>query len=286
MIGAFLALMVLLSACSSEPTPLENASLVQDSLDSLREEAKTVAETQALVALNNGSPHEFPNGWYAHLSGMIRNDIALQMNLWGKQSVVAGTLIYARSGKPIKILGQVSANDILSLSEFTREGEITGSMDFSLVDGKASGEWHKGGNSGNKALEFSATGKVERVPWPFVADEIAGEYAFKDESAAASRQLTVNLVGAAAQFSLSAAKGNSPQVKAAIDSVAAHVQGDSIVWNSGDCLGTIHFYDGFAVVRVQAGPQSCGFDPRGVLNGIYLKRKTVNSSVKGWASDL
>lgn len=207
--------------------------------------------------------------------GSVNDRYPVSLTLTTYDNLAHGTLVYKRSGIPIRVVGTVDGSDIL-LHEFDPKATVTG-----IFNGKASakgylGSWFPAKENG-KELSFSLTQTSTRPAPAPSATSLTGTYSYnfgKNEGAPAGTLLVQQLGTDKLVVSMDANRGAPSYNMAMIDKTTLKLRANQAVYKStefGKCTLKITFFEGGASIAYVGEDYDCGFGNGASVSGNYVK---------------
>lgn len=205
--------------------------------------------------------------------GAVNDKYPVSLTLTTHDNLVYGTLIYKRSGVPIRVVGTLENGSML-LHEFDTRSGITG-----IFNGQASAKGYLGSwfspKTNAKELTFSLT-QISRSPAPALPSfDPTGTYAysFGKEAGAGTiyvQQTTNNQI----LVMMEANRGAPSYNMAIVEKTTLRLKGNQAVYRSkeyGKCTIKLTFFEGGASVMYVGDDYECGFGNAATVTGNYVK---------------
>ncbi len=209
----------------------------------------------------------------ATYTGMVNDKYPVSLTLTTNANLAYGTLIYKRSGAPIRVVGTVEKGKLL-LHEFYGKSTVTG-----IFNGQASAKGYLGSwispKANAKELTFALT-ETSRNPAPAATTvDPTGTYAYTFEKEGGSGQIYVKqLTGNQMAVVMDANRGAPSYNIARVDKTTLKLRGNQAVYSSrnyGKCTIKLHFFEGGVSVVYVGSDYECGFGNAATVTGNYVK---------------
>lgn len=207
--------------------------------------------------------------------GAVNDRYPVSLTLTTDDNLAYGTLIYKRSGIPIRVVGSLEDNQML-LHEFDTKSGITG-----IFNGKASAKGYLGSwfapKTNAKEMAFALTQTSEQVTPTRPSFNLTGSYAYsfgKGEEAPAGELLVQQLGPDRIVVSMDAHRGAPSYNMATIDKTTLRLRGNQAVYSTkefGRCTIKLTFFEGGASVAHVGDDYDCGFGNAATVAGSYVK---------------
>lgn len=237
-----------------------------------------LATTFCFTARSAGKPvAENPNGVYT-FSGKLNDKIPVFLWFVLKDNVLKGQVTYLKTAKrvPITIIGTTDPAKGLSITEFSKTGNISGFYMGQISGQSFLGTWHAPGSE--KELKFNLTKKdtvITGAKTDLKPISVTGAYSYGVEKFGAGGGIDIqqtkpgyytfriNCVTASPAYNIADTQGENVKM---INNTITYKIPDQ------DCLFTIKAYNGFIVIDyVEGEHHDCQFGAGADITGIFLK---------------
>ncbi len=205
--------------------------------------------------------------------GAVNDKYPVSLTLTTHDNLAYGTLIYKRSGVPIRVVGTLESGSLL-LHEFDTKSGITG-----IFNGQASAKGYLGSwfspKSNGKELTFSLTRTSEKpAPAPASFDP-TGTYTYSFGKEAGAGQLYVQQkAGGQVVVAMEGNRGAPSYNMATVEKTTLKLRGNQAVYSSkeyGKCTIKLTFFEEGASVVYVGDEYECGFGNAATVTGNYVK---------------
>ena len=277
----FSFLMVLLFSCKSEDKSTESLN-VQEEIEKISEEKPNVKEevTKEII---------YAHAWEGKLGGKIPVFIHYTI----KDSILSGQVTYlnTKARKPIRIIGEIQANNYYRILEFDKNALITGIWTLKIKGNSCTGTWFAPPKSGwydpdnNKEFTVKATPSDSLIPeWNLSPNpnKLFGryEYNYTKENGNVGHFTLNKLTDNRADFEILGISSAPGFNIASIEETDVDFEGGKDTQflfklsDSKDCDFKVIFYNDFATVRYTNGYCQTGyFGHNATVEGLFLKMK-------------
>jgi|GEM_PF-1024740 len=205
--------------------------------------------------------------------GVVNDKYPISLTLTTHDNLAYGTLIYKRSGVPIRVVGTLESGSLL-LHEFDTKSGITG-----IFNGQASAKGYLGSwfspKTNAKELTFSLT-QLSRAPAPALPSfNPTGTYSYSFGKDAGAGQLYVQQKpDGQVMVAMEGNRGAPSYNMATVAKTTLRLRGNQAVYSSkeyGKCTLKLTFFEeGTSVVYV-GNDYDCGFGNAATVTGNYIK---------------
>lgn len=206
-------------------------------------------------------------------NGLVNDKYPVSLTLTTDDNLAYGTLIYKRTGAPIRVVGTVEKGALL-LHEFYGKSTVTG-----IFNGQASAKGYLGSwispKANAKELTFALT-ETSRNPTPAATPfNPTGTYAYTFEKEGGSGQLYVQqLSGNQIAVAMDANRGAPSYNMATVARTTLKLRGNKAIYSTkefGKCTIKLHFFEGGVSVAYVGNDYECGFGNTATVTGNYVK---------------
>jgi len=217
-----------------------------------------------------------PNGVYT-FSGKLNDKIPVFIWFALKDNVLKGQVTYLKTAKrvPITIIGTIDHTQGLSITEFSKTGNISGFYSGKFSTQSFSGTWYAPGSE--KELKFNLTKKDTVIACSNIdlkPINVTGAYRYNFAKFGAAGGIDIqqtkpghytfriNCVTASPANNIADTQGENVKM---LNNTITYKQPD------GDCIFTIKAYDGFIVIDYVGEHHDCLFGLNAGITGVFLK---------------
>jgi hypothetical protein len=209
----------------------------------------------------------------ATYDGSINDKYPVSLTLTTNENLLYGTLIYKRSGLPIRVVGTIEKGNLL-LHEFYGKSTVTG-----IFNGQASAKGYLGSwfspKANAKELTFALT-ETSRNPAPIATTvDPTGTYAYTFEKDGPSGQIYIKqLIGNQIAVAMDANRGAPSYNMATVAKITLKIRNNQAVYTSrefGKCTIKLHFFEGGVSIAYVGDDYECGFGNAATVTGNYVK---------------
>ena len=205
--------------------------------------------------------------------GAVNDKYPVSLTLTTDDNLAYGTLIYKRSGVPIRVVGTVEKGKLL-LNEFYGKSTVTG-----IFNGQASAKGYLGSwfspKPNAKELTFALTETSEKPGPNSPTVNPTGTYAYSFEKEGGSGQVHVKqLANNQITVAMEANRGAPSFNMATVEKTTLKLRGNKAIYSSkeyGKCTLKLHFFEGGVSVGYVGDDHDCGFGNAATVTGNYVK---------------
>jgi len=206
-------------------------------------------------------------------NGLVNDKYPVSLTLTTDDNLAHGTLIYKRTGEPIRVVGTVEKGKLL-LHEFYEKSTVTG-----IFNGQASAKGYLGSwfspKANAKELTFALTEISEKPAAASTAFNPTGTYAYSFEKEGGSGQIYVQqLSGNQIAVAMDANRGAPSYNMATVAKTTLKLRGNKAIYSSkefGKCTIKLHFFEGGVSIVYVGENYECGFGNAATVTGNYVK---------------
>ncbi len=217
-----------------------------------------------------------PNGVYA-FSGKLNDKIPVLIWFALKDNVLKGQVTYLKSAKrvPITIIGTIDSAQSLSITEFSKTGNISGFYMGQINGQSFSGTWHAPGSE--KQLKFSLIKKdtvINAANTDLKSANVTGSYGYSVEKFGAGGGIDIQQTKPGFYtFRINCVTPSPINDVADAQAVNVKMVNNIITYKmpDADCIFTIKAYNGFIVIDYVGQHRDCQFGAGADIAGIFLK---------------
>jgi hypothetical protein len=205
--------------------------------------------------------------------GSVNDKYPVSLTLTTDDNLAYGTLVYKRSGIPIRVVGSLQGGN-LTLHEFDKGSGVTG-----VFSGQASargylGQWFAP-KINAKEMPFSLTQTSQQPAPSRTVGVLTGTYAFNFGKESAAGELLVHQIGTdRVTIAFDANRGAPSFNLATIDKTTLKLRGNQAVYSTkefGRCTIRLTFFEGGVSVVYVGEDYDCGFGNGASVSGNYVK---------------
>jgi hypothetical protein len=199
----------------------------------------------------------------------------ISLTLTTTDNLTYGTLVYTRSGIPIRVVGTLNGASLL-MHEFDAKGNITGIYSGNRAEAGYAGTWFSPGASAKELpFAFQAEG-VASAPAPVRLGSLTGTYSYYLGPKAGFATLYVHQLSAdRLVVAMEGISGEPSRSQAIIGKTPLRLVGgnQAIYANSefGKCSIKLTFFNGGACVDYVGDGFDCGFGHNASVAGNYVR---------------
>ncbi|MCZ4245655.1 hypothetical protein [Pedobacter punctiformis] len=215
------------------------------------------------------------------LSGFINKKIPVELNITVSKNIILGNIRYlnSKAKTPIKIIGELNAENQYVLHEFEKDGNISGNIYAALKDGKLQGDWSstKTDTSYTILLNSKANKNVKpEVILPISPNSLAGKYSYQyGENGYQGSIIIKKLSGNTYSYDIGSVTHAPGRNIADASGKAVLKNNQFLIEINKSCRFIVKFYNDFLTITEGRPDQlnDCQFGHNATLEGTYLKIK-------------
>ncbi|MGU3375734.1 hypothetical protein [Chryseobacterium sp. M5A1_1a] len=214
-------------------------------------------------------------------SGLIDQKIPVELTFSVSKNVVLGQIIYVKTKekKPIKIIGALNSGNYYLLKEFGNDGNISGTIDAVLKNGKLEGDWSSTKSDKVYSLALYIQPKVQPKPeilLPTPSYNFAGTYTYQYGEKGYQGSISIKKIKDHTYSYEIGSVTSDPGRNIADASGEVMIKNNQFTIEiNQSCAFLVEFYHGFLTITSTNSGQmtDCEFGLNATLEGTYLKVK-------------
>lgn len=217
------------------------------------------------------------NAWQGNLDGKY------PVLIWCKEvdSIVIGSLYYTeqQNATPVLVVGKRTERQ-LSLTEYLKDGQITGYWNLELNHHSAEGEWRHPVKESSLSVSMMKIDTSVVINTAYTGGSVAGKYRYYIDGEASGSLIVEQPEKHKITVSLENVGYGPAHNIGTIEKQAITLSGNKAIYSSrayGDCSFEIVFFNGFAVIRYINDKNACGLGHNVFLDGTYIKTKNMTN---------